>query len=213
MNKRKCVELRSHTYRLFAGLINQPMSAATWQQLIQWAKQTGESGFLSPVQQWIIEHEKLSNDGLMSMAVDFTCLFTGISQEFGPPPPYEHLYRENIEPSDCRSAVIQCYNNYDFKPLDPYNNVSDHIVAELQYMSFLASQQLQPTDIFLELNDTLILRQQSFLQHHLLSWVHSWCNHVESQNNKLKFYSHVISALICFLEQDFENLSRDRAPT
>ncbi|WP_299019809.1 molecular chaperone [uncultured Photobacterium sp.] len=208
----KYLELRSHTYGLFAGLISQPINEITWQQLNQWAKRAGKCGFLTPMQTWIIKNEKLPNNGLTHMAVDYARLFTGIAQEYGPPPPYEHLYRENLEPSSCRTAVIQCYKNSNVKPFDPYHNVSDHIVSELQYMSTLSLKQIHSDNLLSNMKRDenkiviLISEQQSFLQHHLLSWVHLWRNRIREQKNNLSFYSYMIDALVCFIEQDLKYL-------
>lgn len=206
-------QLRSQTYRLFAGLLSQAISAPQWGALVAWAKQNNtlakpndtlakpnkSSGFLSSLQLWILDNALLDEAEIQILAIDFTRLFTGIAEEYGPPPPYEHLYRQDFESSSCKAAVSHCYTNSHLRPQDPYYNASDHIVAELHYMALLASE---ASDV-----KTGITPQRRFLGGHLLTWVPQWQRLVEAQPGQRGFYPEVTEALVCFLQQDLDFLS------
>ena len=214
MNSSNYSVLRSQSYQFFAGLLNQPLNDLMWEELVCWAKQTGESGFLTPVKQWVNEHPGLQADGLTSLGADYTRLFIGLTKEYGPPPPFQHLYHNVCQENDAvasgRLAVTQCYKDSNVNPLDPYLNASDHIVSELQYMFLLASQEARGAELIARQNQTFEAQlhelQLDFLQQHLLSWVHSWNALITRYENKFNFYSGMVTALVCFLEQDLNYL-------
>jgi len=199
-------QLRSQTYLLFAGLLDQAISESQWAELVAWAEKVEGSGFLAALQQWILDNALLDKTGIQTLAADFTRLFTGLAEEYGPKPPYAHLYREDVEQENCRAAITQCYSNHNLVPLDPYRNTSDHIVAELQYMALLAAQQAtQKTEY--SLHKAAIVSQLSFLNTHLLTWVIQWQQLIASQNSRLAFYAKITEALVYFLQQDLKFLS------
>ncbi len=203
-------ELRSQTYRFFAGLLEQPLSDPQWEELVIWAGQIDGSGFLSSVQEWILNNASLGKTKVQSLAKDFTRLFTGIAEEYGPPPPYEHLYRQDVDPSSCKAAVLRCYLDSNIQPRDPYRNTSDHIVAELQYMALLAAQQSRQIVGLPEGYEAALSPQQYFLNKHLLTWVSQWHSLVATHPGQRGFYPKITEALVSFLQQDLNFISNQK---
>ena len=206
-SKHQQAQLRSQTYQLFAGLLHQAMSKPQWSALVVWAKQIDGCSFLADIQQWILDNALLDTTGIQLLASDFTRLYRGIGEGYGPPPPYEHLYRENAEPVSCQNAVIQCYNNNNLLPQDPYHNSSDHIVAQLHYMALLAAKVPQQGIGDITIHHETNSPQLSFLKQHLLTWVTPWLKIITDQHSQLAFYPKLTQALVCFLQQDAYYLS------
>jgi TorA maturation chaperone TorD len=125
------------------------------------------------------------------LAVEFTRLFRGIKEGYGPPPPFESVYRESGLIGEITLAVITRYHEAGFGAIDESTGPQDHIGVELKFMSLLcykernawAQEQTDEAIVSLKL-------QKRFLDEHLLCWVPSYCRRIQEET-KESFYSGV----------------------
>lgn len=125
------------------------------------------------------------------LAVEFTRLFRGIKENYGPPPPYESVYRESGLVGEITLAVITRYLEAGFGTIDESAGPQDHIGVELKFMSLLCYKERnawaqEQTDEAI----TSLKLQKRFLDEHLLCWVPSYCRRIQEET-KESFYSGV----------------------
>lgn len=106
------------------------------------------------------------------LAVEHARLFRGISETYGPPPPYESLWREGRLMGEATEAVLRTYLDAGFIP-DPRFAPGDHIVDELNFLAALchAEADAPGTDEALRYQAL----QVAFLGDHLEAWVPGYC--------------------------------------
>ena len=103
---------------------------------------------------------------------EYTRLFRGLQEGYGPPPPYESLYRENRLMGDCTTEVLRHYREAGFGTVEAEAGPQDHLSAELKFLSLLcyreheAWSQGDTTEA-----GTWLQRQIDFLDRHLLTWL------------------------------------------
>lgn len=182
-------QLRSDAYQIFIALFSQHMSEDRWKTLVSWSKDMKQAGgFFTPLFRWLHANTQFPMPDYL--AQDYTRLLTGLSQEYGPTPPFESLYRNGA--AFCGSHATQIIAIYQLQnscSSDPYGNQSDHLVNELGYMKEL-----------IEKNNTYSL-QLEFLIQHLNYWLADWCNAV-IQADARGFYAACATALKDFLLHD-----------
>lgn len=114
------------------------------------------------------------------LAVDFTRLFRGIKEGYGPPPPYESVWRgEGRVMGEWTQKVIQIYSEAGIG-IDMAGELPDYIGVELKFMSLLSYREAEAwrkNDIpkalrFLEL-------QRRFMDEHVRQWVTEFCDKIE----------------------------------
>ena len=115
--------------------------------------------------------EKLKND----LGVDRTRLIGGISKDYGPPPPYESVYRDGeILMGPSTKMVYQEYQRTDiYHAWKLAENPPDYLGLELEYMYFLCQEQLDASCE--EVKRKIMGYQKSFIEEHLEKWVPAYC--------------------------------------
>jgi len=112
-----------------------------------------------------------------ALAVDWTRLFRGIRPGYGPPPPYEALYRSDISnPLELLQAIMAWYRHYNLAAAPDQLNRPDYLGLELGFLSHLAEIEAQAW----EQGDQAAaqeLRKQSdrFYVEHLSCWAPAFC--------------------------------------
>jgi len=112
-----------------------------------------------------------------ALAVDWTRLFRGIRPGYGPPPPYEALYRQDItNPLELLQVIMAWYGHYDLAAAPDQLNRPDYLGLELGFLSHLAEIEARSW----EQGDQAAaqeLRRQSdrFYVEHLSRWVPAFC--------------------------------------
>ncbi len=139
-----------------------------------------------------------------SLAVEFTRLFRGIKPGYGPPPPYESVYKKEHVMSEATSEVLEKYRKSGLavaKELE--GELPDHISFELYFLSYLCDKEAESLRTNNE-NRAFEYRAQKneFLQEHVIKWVPSFCERIlkESEND---FYKGAAKLTKEFVELDF----------
>lgn len=107
---------------------------------------------------------------------EFTRLFRGVQEGYGPPPPYESLYRPCEFPGDIVTAVLSYFQSAGLEARTVCSEPPDFIASELRLLSLLAFKE---NEALQQCNQAQALFYQNlhnqFLQHHLQIWVPGYC--------------------------------------
>ncbi len=136
------------------------------------------------------------------LGLEYTRLLRGIKQSYGPPPPYESLYRENRLMGEATLAVLRHYQQAGYGMLEENVGPQDHLGTELKFMALrchdeaTAWQQAKTTEAM-----KIRAAQLSFLEHHLLAWVPDYCDRLQ-QEAQVSFYGAVARLTAKLLTED-----------
>ncbi|GMQ87397.1 MAG: hypothetical protein BMS9Abin08_0598 [Gammaproteobacteria bacterium] len=124
------------------------------------------------------------------LAVEYTRLFRGIKAGYGPPPPYESLYREGCLMGQVTIDVLKAYTHAGYGQIDPAAGPQDHLGVELKFMGLLCHDEARAwgKDDALQAQ-RLQHMQTEFLDRHLLCWTPGYCQDIHKESYK-DFYRH-----------------------
>jgi len=170
------------------------------------------SGILSDVNEEFREALKtikdcLEQEGLESLStrlsVDFTRLFRGIKEGYGPPPPYESVYRgEGKVLGESTLAVMRKYAEAGFGIIEEYAGPQDYIGTELKFMSLLCYKDMKAwEEREADEGKKCLEMERRFLNDHLLQWVPNFCKEVEERASE-KFYVAIAVLTESFIKKD-----------
>ena len=142
-----------------------------------------------------------NNSEPMELRKEFTRLFRGIRDGYGPPPPYESLYRPDIFPTDITEAILGYFHSGGLDAAKICGEPPDFLATELRLLSLLAYQEhessqngnLEQCQFFSDL-------QTRFVQNHLLCWVPDYCQ-ILIQESRVDFYSQLATHIATFLNE------------
>ena len=143
----------------------------------------------------------------LRLATEHTRLFRGVREGYGPPPPYESLWREGQLMGDSTVAAAEAYLEAGYVHDESWGPL-DHIVEELRFMAALchAEDEAWRTNRADEA-EWARERQLSFLDRHLLVWMPGYCRTLEEQAHE-PLYQALARATAVVQEQDAELLRR-----
>ncbi len=122
-------------------------------------------------------HEARADTGAsINLAIQHTRLLGGLSQSYGPPPPYESVALEGKLPGEATIAVAAAYAEADFDPPAPEAGPPDHAGAELRFLALLCrreSEAWRSNDRNTALD--VVERERAFLDDHVLRWLPDHC--------------------------------------
>lgn len=173
---------RAEAYWFLASLFGNPIDARTLNRIAEVAVSTsmdeaGIAGDLHGAFAGEQDREALAE----RLAVEHARLFLGLRKGYGPPPPYESLWREDRIMDDSTLAVATAYSETGFDDSGPWGPC-DHIAYELRFLASLCNAQAeavqngQPDEA-----DWARQRQTGFLKEHLLAWVPGYCRRLADQ--------------------------------
>lgn len=137
-----------------------------------------------------------------SLAVDWTKLFRGIKKGYGPPPPYESVWRgEGRIMGEWTQKVLERYQQAGIG-MDMADELPDYIGIELKFMARLCYEEsirwnennLSEARGFLEM-------ERDFLEGHIQAWVPAFISHA-SEDASTGFYRAVLGITQAFLKLD-----------
>ena len=143
-----------------------------------------------------------------SLSVDYTRLFRGIMPGYGPPPPYESVYRNGGRVLMGRSSVV-VHRKYAAAgvctPAD-YHEPPDYIGLELDFMRFLAEKEAESWRK--EERDSALGYlnvERDFLDEHIIRWIPGFCDKVIYMA-ELDFYRGIARMTKGFIADDHDKL-------
>ncbi|MCU7840657.1 MAG: molecular chaperone TorD family protein [Candidatus Thiodiazotropha sp. (ex Lucinoma borealis)] len=175
---------RANVYWFLASLIGNPIDTKTLRRIADIAAvmPVDETGLAEALHAALAGEEEEDHEVLSDrLATEHARLFRGLRKGYGPPPPYESLWREDRIMGDSTLAVAEAYSEAGFDDNGPWGPC-DHIAYELRFMASLcnaeaeAEQMGQPKEA-----DWARKRQMRFLDEHLLAWVPVYCGQLANQ--------------------------------
>lgn len=114
------------------------------------------------------------------LAREYTRLLRGLKPGYGPPPPFESVYRPSQPLGMVTAEVVRRMRLAGLETVAPETGPQDHIGAELRFMSLLCYRESRAwADRDYVLAESLRAGQRSFLDDHLLQWVPGYCGTLE----------------------------------
>ncbi len=144
---------------------------------------------------------------LDSLGAEYTRLMTGIQEGYGPPPPFESVWREDRLIGESTAAVINTYAQAGFADIDLEAGPQDHIGVELKFLALLALREAEAW----QADDTAtahsrLSQQQDFLRQHLAVWAPRWADAIIQQSHEPLFTA-LAELLKASLDQTHEELA------
>jgi len=139
------------------------------------------------------------NLDILALQKEFTRLFRGIQEGYGPPPPYESLYRSAKFPTDIVEAVFSYFQTAGLDAAEICDDPVDYLSSELKLMGLLAFQEYE----YLQQDNNeqaYLVRelQQKFLQNHIMTWVPEYCEMLIEASRE-EYYQSLARYLSSFL--------------
>lgn len=137
-----------------------------------------------------------------TLAVDWTRLFRGVKKGYGPPPPYESVWRgEGRIMGEWTQRVLERYRVAGIG-MDMADELPDYIGIELKFMARLCYEE---SKMWRENNTSEARRflemEKGFLEDHILSWVPAFISQA-LEDTKTGFYRAVLEITQTFLKLD-----------
>ncbi|GAB4539402.1 MAG: molecular chaperone TorD family protein [Thermodesulfovibrionia bacterium] len=137
-----------------------------------------------------------------SLAVDWTRLFRGIKEGYGPPPPYESVWRgEGRIMGEWTQKVLEMYRFADIG-MDIGDELPDYIGIELKFMARLCYEE---SVMWRENNPSGARRflemERDFLKGHIRAWVPAFISQA-IEDTETGFYKAALELTHAFLELD-----------
>lgn len=201
---------RSRVYWLLSHLIERPEPEALADLIAKLnATELGEEDALSSSLVKIKESLKVEDLAGLSttLLIEHTRLFRGIRKGYGPPPPYESIYRgERNVNGETTLDVMTTYATYGFD-YEGFQGPKDHIKIELVFLAFLADQEKKAReDENEDYARQLVQAQHNFLESNLVSFTAKLYEEV-CKTDENGFYSEITNLMKLYVEQDLETLT------
>ncbi len=136
-----------------------------------------------------------------SLAVERTKLLRGIARDYGPPPPYESLYRDAQGETSVLVEIAEFYRIARAELPTGRADRIDYLGLELDLMRLLCEQEDRyRIQADAEASAGCVALQSRFLHEHILAWVPGYCQSLAQATDG--FYQGVAQLLLGFLEQE-----------
>ncbi|MEH7111256.1 molecular chaperone TorD family protein [Neobacillus niacini] len=141
------------------------------------------------------------DENLKLLQEEYKRLFVGPNAL--PAPLWESVYlgREHLLFEEVTLEVRDCYRQYGLSFIREGNEPEDHLVIELEFLSFLIQKTIESDDV--ETKKKLLEDQHSFLTEHLLKWCPSFCE-LLSKSTSFELYQGAAQLLAEYLNLENE---------
>ena len=124
-------------------------------------------------------HEAAETDDLR---IECLRLFGGVREGYGPPPPFESLYREGRLFGESTESVIDHYRKNGYSLAYEETGPEDHLGIELKFLALLCYRERTAWNS----GDTAggrscLAAERAFIEEHLQSWVPAYCEGLEKE--------------------------------
>jgi len=195
---------RGEAYWFLSNLFASQLDLEAVTRMAAAAGHTGEAGFASEIFKAMLDMRDLEVLTL-KLAQEHTRLFCGISEEYGPPPPYESLWREGVLMGESTVQVARSYLEAGYQPDGRFAPL-DHLVEELRFMASLCNgeheaQAKGDAELSAQLRD----KQLRFLADHLGIWIGEYSSKIAEQSTEA-FYRSLAQVTATVVAQDAAEL-------
>lgn len=141
-----------------------------------------------------------------ALAVEHARLFAGLSEAYGPAPPFESMHARIPVQGDSIPSMVDAYRAAGFDHIDVPAVPQDHLAVELRFMALLAAQESAARDHH-EIGRlrAVLTHQQRFLDDHLLAWVPTYCERIATEARE-PFFTAVVRMTAEAIALDRENI-------
>ena len=117
-----------------------------------------------------------------ALGVEHARLFAGLSEFYGPAPPFESMHAGVPVQGDSIPSMVDAYQAAGFDRIDIPAVPQDHLAVALRFMALLAAQESAAWNVRdWEQLRLVLARQQTFLDDHLLPWVPAYCERIATE--------------------------------
>ncbi len=135
------------------------------------------------------------------LCIEHTRLFRAIQKHYGPPPPYESLYRGAELMGPPALAVRAAYAKAGLSGVVPADGLPDGLDTELKFLALLAFNEGEAWAVGASQQAIgHIERQRAFLDTHLLCWLPAYAQRIESEARE-PFYSAALAMMHDYAKQ------------
>jgi len=148
------------------------------------------------------------------LAVDRTRLLRGVKPDYGPPPPYESVYKgtEAKPLMNISSAVQRIYAEAGVNLPEEVKDRPDFIGIELDYMRFLTEKEAEAWSTGDQQEALKILeKERTFLEEHITDWIPRFCE-VMFQEAQLDFFKGIAQMTQGFVLSETEKVAEILEP-
>jgi TorA maturation chaperone TorD len=198
--------LRAKSYSFLASIY---LKAATNELISAFLRErplSTESQGMKNLSEFLSENRLKSVEQLEEvLATEHLRLFGGVTQGYGPPPPYESVWRGEGRVMGATTAdVLRAYANAGLEPATQTTEPPDHVGYELGYLSHLCGKEADSR----RSGDTVgtakyLQMEHEFLRDHLEKWVPDFCQKI-AENDRTGFYKAIALLTKEFLLTDAE---------
>ncbi len=149
-----------------------------------------------------------------ALGVEHARLFAGLSESYGPAPPFESMHAGTPLQGDSIPSMVDAYQAAGFDRIDIPAVPQDHLAVELRFMALLAAQESAAwTAHDREQVRAVLARQQSFLDDHLLPWVPAYCERIATEAREPFFaaLARMAAEALALDRENIDDLLRDAA--
>jgi len=146
-----------------------------------------ENQLSTQLSEWIDSFDK-KEDLLEALQVEYTALFI-TNFPTVPAPIYKSVYDENELFGNSTTAIVEIYEENNFRVSDNMTEPADHLAIELEFIYRLIEAE-KPMKI-----------QISFINEQILSWIEQFSDKVKSYAT-LPFYPVITKLIINYLRKD-----------
>jgi len=149
-------------------------------------------------------HTDDNSEKIKQLKEEYSRLFVGPNAL--PAPLWESVYlsREHLLFDEVTLAVRKCYRQYGLSFIRESSEPDDHIVIELEFLSYLIQKTLESDDVAAK--KELLDDQYSFIINHLLKWCPLFC---EALSNSTSFKLYQGAAMLL---TEYLNLEKELIP-
>lgn len=148
---------------------------------------------------------KVNETTLIDLAAEYARLFLGAgSKQIGCAFPFESVYTSprGLLMQEARDQVVDIYRQSGIQRSSEFHDLEDHIALELEFIAFLSEKTGQAVEEQVENSlETLLQKQQEFLDKHLCNWVPRFCSDV-IHCASLDFYKAIASITTGYITLD-----------
>lgn len=178
---------RAETYWFLAALYGEPITGPALARLAGAAAKNQEeaTGIGDEFRAALAEDAGCNFEELSQrLASEHARLFLGLRQGYGPPPPYESLWREARVLGDSTLAVATAYSEAGFEDAGQCGPC-DHIASELRFLASLCHAEAEAAAKG-ETGEAAWARERqiNFIDDHLLRWVPQYCQELARQSRE-----------------------------